>query len=366
MNVLYIGPYRQNDGWGYAAKSYFEALHHSGLNLTARPIFMNNSQDVDRSSLFCDAEKNVSEHYDVIIQNVLPHMMRRYEGSLNVGISYFESNNIQNTPWPQSINLMDQMWVTSNLEKSILTNSGVETQIEVIPISCYPNSYDAIVRFDDLASHRDEFKFYFIGEYIERKNIKTLITAFNLEFEPSENVRLVIKANKMGMSPPDLLRRLNGDIRDIKRGLGKFPNVEDYKQEIIICSRLTNEEMKGLHQECDCFVVPSFGEAFCIPAFDAMGYDNPVIVGSNSSLTDFIDEENGYIFKNYEIPAVAADRALPFLYNGSDTWWQPDQLSLQAQMRKAFEEAKRPQNKQILEQYSHQRIGQLINEKLSR
>ena len=38
MNILFVGPYRQADGWGEAAKHYIKALSHVG-ELAIRPIF---------------------------------------------------------------------------------------------------------------------------------------------------------------------------------------------------------------------------------------------------------------------------------------------------------------------------------------
>jgi hypothetical protein len=40
MNVLFVGPYRQNDGWGMATKSYIRAVATKCPNLTIRPVFL--------------------------------------------------------------------------------------------------------------------------------------------------------------------------------------------------------------------------------------------------------------------------------------------------------------------------------------
>ena len=35
---------------------------------------------------------------------------------------------------------------------------------------------------------------------------------------------------------------------------------------------ISEEDIYSIHSSCDCFVMPSYGEAWCIPAFDAMGF----------------------------------------------------------------------------------------------
>ena len=371
MNVLYIGPYKQRDGWGNAAKAYVKSLAASGVGLTIRPVFMNMDKKVDDCEEFRQYEKP-QEKYDVVIQNVLPHMFRRYEGVVNIGLSYFESANLQYTSWPVNINIMDRMWVTSNFECLNLKDSGVTIPIDVVPIGCDTSVYQKSYDFDKLDHHEKEFKFYFIGEYITRKNVETLMIAFHREFSPDESARLVLKLNKIGMSNHDLFSLITQNIQTLKTKMNMYSNINQYKPEIIICSRFSIEELYGLHQACDCFVVPSYGEAFCMPAFDAMAFGKAPIVGEHSSLTDFITSHTGGHVKNHEIPAIAPDRALPFLYNSRDTWWQINILDLQKKMRQAFvdkdvvSKSQDQMVKKMTESYSYESVGKKIREVLSK
>ena len=72
MNVLFIGPYRQNDGWGNAAKAYIKALAGiESVNLCIRPIYMGSSIcEIDEDII--EFEYNSFDEYDLVIQNVLP------------------------------------------------------------------------------------------------------------------------------------------------------------------------------------------------------------------------------------------------------------------------------------------------------
>ena len=74
MNILFIGPYRQNDGWGNAAKSYIRALSKiDSVNLCIRPIYMGSSTcEIDEDII--EFEYNSFDEYDIVIQNVLPSL----------------------------------------------------------------------------------------------------------------------------------------------------------------------------------------------------------------------------------------------------------------------------------------------------
>ena len=68
--VLFVGPYRQSDGWGNAANEYAKAISKS-CELAMRPIYMGSS--------FCELHEDLLEYefndlreYDVVIQNCLP------------------------------------------------------------------------------------------------------------------------------------------------------------------------------------------------------------------------------------------------------------------------------------------------------
>ncbi len=40
MNILFVGPYRQPDGWGMATRSYIKALATKHKNITTRPVYL--------------------------------------------------------------------------------------------------------------------------------------------------------------------------------------------------------------------------------------------------------------------------------------------------------------------------------------
>jgi hypothetical protein len=82
--------------------------------------------------------------------------------------------------------------------------------------------------------------------------------------------------------------------------------------------------------------MPSRGEAFCIPAFDAVMFGKYPIVNRNSSMIEYVREFTGIGVDSHMAPAIASDRPLPFLYTGRDTWYQIDIMDLQRAMRYAF------------------------------
>jgi hypothetical protein len=132
-NVLFIGPYRQNDGWGEAAKQYIRALIQSKCNLTIKPVYMSmNTGPIPLDLL--EYEDNKQDHYDVVIQNVLPHLLD-YNGEFgkNIALIYTETSNWHNG-WRSRLNNMDEVWVPSKADCNNLHVSGVDTKAVEMPI----------------------------------------------------------------------------------------------------------------------------------------------------------------------------------------------------------------------------------------
>lgn len=374
MRILFIGPYRQNDGWGNASRHFLKSLCLTKHDVAARPIYLNNQLSYDEISddEIIVAENSRSDSYDVIIQNSLPNLFRRYGGSKNIGISFFESS-IDNTIWPSSIKLMDQMWVSSNMEKSIVDKYCKKVNVVPIPLSGSKEMLDIKTERRRLFNkNKHELKFYFVGENTTRKNIKALITAFHLEFKDYEQVRLILKLNNVGKSPEETYLESSKFINQIKSEMGLHSDPSRYKSEILITEFLSNDDLQGLHEDCDCFVMPSSGEGFCIPAFEAVKNGSWVIANKNTSISDYVVEgENGYLVESERVPAIAPDRPLNFLYNGRDYWYDVKIDSLRDSMRAVYDlsiknnQSKKFNEENILPKYTYKAVSEKMGEYLN-
>ncbi|MEY4418669.1 MAG: hypothetical protein RIQ88_1107, partial [Actinomycetota bacterium] len=75
----------------------------------------------------------------------------------------------------------------------------------------------------------------------------------------------------------ELSKEIEATANALQRGLGKWKHQHYYKQNNLIVSNLSRNELLRLHTTCHCFVSASFGEGWGIPAFDAYAMGNRVI-----------------------------------------------------------------------------------------
>lgn len=340
--VLFIGHYKDgNSGWATAAKNYILAMDSVGIEVVPRCVRLNQMAAPNVPDRILELEKRDAKGCDVVVQNVLPHFLE-YHGEFrkNIAITFLESSNVIASNWHSNLQLMDDVIVSDIGSCRALHNSfgrGKRPGIFDLPIPIEVNRF--IAPHDDyeplpIPELSDKCVFYYIGEFSRRKNLGCLIKAFNTAFSPNDNVALVLKVNKPGVGPQDLRANVLKFCEEVKNAL-KIPR---FFSEIVIADDLSEEQILRLHRTCDVFVSPSHGEAFCIPAIEAIGMGNRVVVTENTGPAKFVNFTNGCTVRATDEPCFGAiDTAFPFLLTGYEDWKEPSVNSLRESLRNEYQ-----------------------------
>jgi glycosyltransferase involved in cell wall biosynthesis len=89
-------------------------------------------------------------------------------------------------------------------------------------------------------------------------------------------------------------------------------------------------------------VLPSYGEAWGIPGFEAMAMGNPVILTDEGGPAKYVEHmKSGMLLPCRDEPVFIRpeEAPVPGLWTSDENWSAPDLASLRAQMRKVYEEA---------------------------
>ena len=369
MKVLYTGCYRDGTGWGQAAIDYILAMDAAGIDVVPRPVKLNQTQ-ITLPKRITELEKKDSTGSSVCIQHVLPHLME-YSNKFDKNIALYatETSNFIDSGWPRKINMMDEAWVINNQMFHSSKNSGVEIPIKVVPHASDFSKFEKGYKKVDFSAPKDNFIFYTIADFNKRKNIEAFITAFHSEFDPSEPVSILIKTHKYGMSPDETALKIRDMCNSIKINLKKFSKIEDYKEDLIVTSFVSDKDICNIHNSCNCFVMPSYGEAWCIPAFDAMGFGKTPICTNIGGMSDFIGHA-GFLIEGAMEPVFGMVDTFPNLFTGNEDWCSVSINGLKECMRHVYENQDSLKNmkseglKKAYE-YSHKNIGNLIKELLN-
>lgn len=350
-NILFLGPYRQKDGWGQASYNYFKSIVYAtqklGYQLKTAPVYFTGQvweslKKTESPNPLLSAYENVNiDSFDTIIQQGLPESLWYVPQMNNVCITLLETQNMQHTKNKHILNKFNHILVSSKQEKDTLDQAGVKTSISdiLIPIDC--NEIDEYIMANKPLSSRynNYVKFYFIGEFVPRKNIVDLILAFSIAFRSTDKVALFIKTSSSIST--DYINGL------LKEELAAYKNAELNNNIVFINKRIPRNELLSLHYMCDVFVCPSHGEAFCIPLAEGMRFGKIPMVVQNTGTTSFVNESNGYIIPaRPEICSSDDGSATLDSYSSNETWMQPTIYDIVQSLKQVVRDVR--DNKQLI------------------
>jgi glycosyltransferase involved in cell wall biosynthesis len=369
MKVLYVGCYRDGTGWGQAATDYILAMDSVGIDVVPRPVKLNKN-NIPIPNRITELERKDSSGAEVCIQHILPHLMEYTpKFKKNIGLYATETSNFIDSGWSRKINMMDEAWVINNQMVKSSQASGVEIPIKVVPHASNFSKFGQSYGKTNFPSASDNFIFYTIADLNKRKNLEAFITAFHAEFDPSEPVSILIKSSKYGLSEEEAALKVRDICNEIKIGLKRFPSIDDYKEDLIVTSFISEEDIYKIHTSCDCFVMPSYGEAWCIPAFDAMGFGKTPICTNVGGMSDFIGH-GGFLIEGIDEPVTGMLETFNNLFTGNEFWSSISIKELMRCMRHVYEQRDalnkmREEGLKQAQKYSHKNIGNLIKDLLN-
>lgn len=372
MKVLYTSVYRDGTGYAKAALDYILALDAAGVDVVCRPIKLNDATPpIPERIKELEAKPNRGP-YDAVIQHILPPFFD-YNGYIphNIGMFATETDTL-NSNWADYAQTMDSVWVFNEQSSTTVKRGTKNLPVRIIPhatdVTRFQKSYNPLPFKDAI---KDDFVFYFIGEYNKRKNLIGLLQAFHLEFDIEEPVQLVIKVSCPHPITNEIdAARFKVEATNYVTKVKEMMRFEKTKQEILITHPMSDEDIMRLHAAGDCFVCPSHGEAWCIPAFDAMALGKTPVVSDYGGFQEYIDYNTGYLVSGVEIPAYGMTHAVDGLFSSREKWFQADIDNLRLAMRAAYNDRENnPKSRNGIKRaydYSHKRIGKLMMEELQK
>jgi glycosyltransferase involved in cell wall biosynthesis len=248
-----------------------------------------------------------------------PDLFDRNTGQYRIGYALTEVNGIPKE-WVQSANLMDEIWVTSVFNQSGFVESGVRRPIFVMPHGVDPERFNLGAPAFRL---KDAFVFLSVFEWSERKAPEVLLRAFNRAFRKSDDVVLFCKI----MAPP----WASFDIPAAVEGLGL--SHQGGRIVIDVGTYLRPEELGSLYRSADCFVLPTRGEGWGLPIYEAMACGLPVITTDWSAPAEYLSDKLAYPLRIKGLVPALGGR---YPYSGYE-WAEPDEDHLCGVLRHVCE-----------------------------
>lgn len=368
MRIRYYGHVGQRTGYGVAATQMCLALSkHEDVDLEICPDF----ERCDRA-LIPEALQpllrgdGAHPKPDAIIVHSLPGDCERIlkEALANLpgrhDDDYRHPTTVVYTTWEgtsvpsnihESLSCFEQVWVPSEVTSEAFKRDRFwNTPIDIDgKLKIIPHTYDSEIPRVSARPLDANFRFYWIGAWMARKNPMGLLRAFMAEFSAQDDVELFLHS----AGTPTVLFQLAlaSTGLDAPPGPGRT-------RVLFSNENLPDEGMEIIHRDGDCFVTAARGEAWNLPAFDAMLAGRNVISPSELGSDEFLKDTSAYRYESTETysyldarvvapPAGSPPGAVAIMTLGGSgmtsrtKWMEPDLEELALAMRAAYKARRR-------------------------
>lgn len=342
LRVAYVGPALYPTGYGQATRAHMKALQKAGavvmgqLNERPTPVLADELVRDDHAvneildPKFWPPEQERGP--DTWVWHVTPDAFARSgDGKPNLGYAVWEVEGLPEG-WADACNRMDGLMTCSEFSARLFREGGVTVPIEVVPHPVDPERFNPDVD----AGLRGMFPgvetlFVIVAQWMFRKGIEDALIAYASEFRPDEPVGMVLLTWRGGHSVKEK-RAIHRYIHMVLKSLNVLtPRVWR------IGDKLPDSSLPSLYAASDVLVLPSRGEAFSLPVFEAAACGRPSIVTGYGGMWDWLTDESAYRVA-YDMETVHAAGPMWRHYSARQKWARPRLDDIRRAMREAHED----------------------------
>ena len=198
-----------------------------------------------------------------------------------IGLDKYKTRKIFNTILKWLLKNAQMICLGQNVT-SDLKGFSDENNITVIPNG---------VEFQERLEVEKKYDFLFFSNIKKAKGIYTFLDALSI----LKNKGVLFKAAIAGSETKEL------SIKNVRALIEKY----DLSGEIVYLGKQYGNDKQQLFSKSRIFVFPTQFEAFGLVAIEAMAYGLPIIASKEGSLTEIIEEENGFVIDKTEVKLFA-------------------------------------------------------------
>ncbi|HEX4963672.1 MAG TPA: glycosyltransferase [Thermoanaerobaculia bacterium] len=286
-----IGWARALTGVGEACRGTLAALERAGLGCALWPL--DTRLETAPETVAAEAETSRGLPYEVSLYHVNADMMATVDARLpraftagrhRIGYWFWELSHFPLT-FAHAFHHADEVWAPSRFCQQAFEPIAT-VEVRRVPPCVVPGTAAPADR-RSLGAAPGSFLFFFAFDALsvpERKNPAGLLAAFSQVSRQSRRpVHLLLKLNHAEAEP-----ELAEDLRHRCAGLPVT----------LLTRALSRDQLDGLTAACDAYVSLHRSEGLGLPLIEAMYRSKPVIATGYGGVTDFLDEETGFVVRH--------------------------------------------------------------------
>lgn len=333
MRVKYCGPAKDYSGYGEANRHDIGALVAAGIDVSTQiPIYCLEVSDFGKLGELARSLEDKQIGYRIKILHTTPNVYNQFFelNKYHIGRVFWETDKIP-LDFAKNVEMLDEIWTGSEYNKQAIRNAGVTKPIYIVP-----EAIDTDIEIETIEPYitinKDDYKFYSIFEWTERKNPTALLEAYWREFEHDENVSLTIKTYVDNFTP-EKRNEIEMNIKRVKKTLA----LDNYAPLYIYTSLMERRQIYRFHKTFDCFVSPHRGEGWGIPQMEALLIGNPIISTNCGGIHEYLRNGQDAMLLDYKLIPLGENTRNKHWYTQDQRWAQISIDELRERMRFVYE-----------------------------
>lgn len=380
MKVLLYSHVGNLSGYGRAGRELAMSLLAAGVELEIRPFKVGFDEaaialaDYKPVEACLRSKEQLTAEPDVIIIHTLPMDLERVR---QAELADFPGAGpmVAYTTWEGHSDISAEMiHALENFAMVWTPGSTVPwTRNLTVPVYTIPHAFDPASLPERrggerppplFSNHPPPFRFYYVGAWTARKNPAALLRAWAQAFTLADNVELVLWCTGCPEETFAIALHTTGC------------KAQDLAKVTFRNTQITDADILTLHREGDCYVTATRGEAFNLPAFDAMLAGRHIIHPAGTGADLFLRDTSADLYGGMPAPAAVDVRVtgggkeagqLSMQTIGAhgltskSTWMEPDLLRLAETMRNVYLAKRRDLTLKYdpAERFSYAAVGKL-------
>lgn len=331
MNVCYLGPLKDYSGYGEANRHAVAALDAAGVNVIGELVsYTQEAADFGTIGQTVDKVLDRQDDYRIKILHTTPDQYPKFleKGKYHIGHFFWETDRVPED-FATGLNMVDEIWTGSEANKAALIAGGVKKPIYIYP-QAIETSRDWPAGYELPGFPGDNFLFYSIFEWTDRKNPEALLNAYWREFDGQDNVGLLIKTYFRNFTLANR-RMIKSQIEILKAKSG----AKNPPPVFLYLDLMDRQQIMRLHKTGDAFVSAHRGEGWGVPQAEAALAGNLVISTGYGGIHEYFPKSAAKILP-FEMVKLRGMGHSARWYDGSQNWAEVDEKALRAAMRWAF------------------------------
>lgn len=309
ISLTYYGNVFDASGYGHAARAYLHALHTAGIELRVVDLAAQRARQVEDRLLDSLVGKPIESDFHLFHGPPPQWASLAFPLRNVIAMTVWETDTMP-TQWRPVLTHALDVWLPCEFNAAVFS-AALGKPVFKLAHPVFSGGLNGNVSpkpFLEQEVLPDDYVFYAIFEWQDRKSPERTLEAYFRAFPQGKETVLILKTN------PGATNVARQALAEMRRRTGSRARA------VVRAEAWTEAQIAALHARGDCYVSLHRGEGWGYPLFEAAVRGKPLIATGYSGPLDYLAAEGHYLVRH----TLTSVRQPYVYYHPSMHWAEPD------------------------------------------